>query len=230
MLANQPTHEVTNQAPPLAPYNVFDADLALREALEREHGGWGVDRLRDTGELAGSVEALEHSERAERNEPRAAQPRPLRPPHRRGGARPVLALAAAPGDRARDPLAAVARAGARGARGASGADVHLVAGERRRDVPGLDDLLGDPRAARRARAGRRVGAAPDPRQLRGRRAGRDGHDREAGRLGRARQQHARRARRRRRLRDHRAQVVLLLSARATSSSRSPRRPAGCPAS
>ena len=70
MLANQPTHEVTNQAPPLAPYNVFDADLALREALEREHGGWGVDRLRDAGELAGSVEALEHSERAERNEPR----------------------------------------------------------------------------------------------------------------------------------------------------------------
>ena len=65
----QPTHEVTNQAPPLAPYNVFDADLALREALEREGGGWGVDRLRDTGELAGSAEALEHSERAERNEP-----------------------------------------------------------------------------------------------------------------------------------------------------------------
>ena len=43
---------------------------ALREALEREGGGWGVDRLRDTGALAGSPEALEHSERAERNEPR----------------------------------------------------------------------------------------------------------------------------------------------------------------
>jgi putative acyl-CoA dehydrogenase len=63
------THAVENQAPPLTPYNVFSADLPLREALEREGGGWGVDRLRDTGELAGSPEAVEHSERAERNEP-----------------------------------------------------------------------------------------------------------------------------------------------------------------
>src|SRR5919204_2291004 len=63
------THAVENQAPPIVPYNVFEADLPLREALEREGGGWGVDRLRDTGELAGSREALEHAERAERNEP-----------------------------------------------------------------------------------------------------------------------------------------------------------------
>jgi putative acyl-CoA dehydrogenase len=63
------THAVENQAPPLAPYNVFAADIPLQEALDREGGGWGVDRLRDTGELAGSAEALEHSERAERNEP-----------------------------------------------------------------------------------------------------------------------------------------------------------------
>src|SRR5215204_5472185 len=63
------THEVVNQPPPIAPYNVFEADLALREALEREGGGWGVDRLRDTGELAGSPEALEDADRAERNEP-----------------------------------------------------------------------------------------------------------------------------------------------------------------
>ena len=70
VLASRSTHDVLNQAPPLAPYNVFEADLPLREALEREGGGWGVDRLRDTGELAGSVEAIEHSERCERNEPR----------------------------------------------------------------------------------------------------------------------------------------------------------------
>src|SRR5919107_1808894 len=63
------THAVENQAPPLAPYNVFDSDLPLREALEREGGGGGVDRLRDTGELAGSAEAAEPSNRAERNEP-----------------------------------------------------------------------------------------------------------------------------------------------------------------
>src|SRR5215210_4871777 len=64
------THEVENQAPPLVPYNVFEADQPLREALEREGGGWGLDRLRDAGQQAGSPETLEHSERCERNEPR----------------------------------------------------------------------------------------------------------------------------------------------------------------
>src|SRR5688572_16985077 len=64
------THEVFNQPPPLEPYNVFDADLPLREALEREQGSWGIDRVRDIGEVAGSVEAREHADRCERNEPR----------------------------------------------------------------------------------------------------------------------------------------------------------------
>ena len=63
------THEVTNQAPPIVPYNVFDADVALREAIDREGAGWGMDRLRDTGALAGSPETLAHSERCERNGP-----------------------------------------------------------------------------------------------------------------------------------------------------------------
>ena len=69
MLTSASTHDVTNQAPPLAPYNVFEADLPLREALEREGGGWGVDRLRDAGELAGSPEALRALRARERNEP-----------------------------------------------------------------------------------------------------------------------------------------------------------------
>ena len=63
------THEVTNQAPPIVPYNMFEADVALQEAIGREGAGWGVDRLRDIGALAGSPEALEHSERCERNGP-----------------------------------------------------------------------------------------------------------------------------------------------------------------
>ena len=63
------THEVINQAPPLAPYNVFEADRPLREAIDREGAGWGVDRLSELGALAGSPEALEHSERCERNAP-----------------------------------------------------------------------------------------------------------------------------------------------------------------
>jgi putative acyl-CoA dehydrogenase len=64
------THTVENQAPPLVPYNVFEADVALREGIEREGGAFGLDRLRDTGAAAGSAAALEHSERCERNEPR----------------------------------------------------------------------------------------------------------------------------------------------------------------
>src|SRR3954454_24422365 len=63
------THSVENQPPPLAPYNVFEADVPLREAVEREGGGWGVERLVDAGALAGSPETIEHSERCERNEP-----------------------------------------------------------------------------------------------------------------------------------------------------------------
>src|SRR5215218_2151704 len=64
------THDVLNQPPPFEDVNLFDADLALREALEREGGGWAVDRVRDTGAVAGSPEAQEHGRRAERNAPR----------------------------------------------------------------------------------------------------------------------------------------------------------------
>jgi len=65
-----PAREVLNQAPPLQPISLLDADLALAEALEREGGGWGIDRVREAGLVAGSAEALEHGRRAERNEPR----------------------------------------------------------------------------------------------------------------------------------------------------------------
>jgi putative acyl-CoA dehydrogenase len=65
-----PTHEVANQATPLEGANFFEIDLPLQEALEREGGGWAVDRARDTGAVAGSPEAQEHGRRAERNAPR----------------------------------------------------------------------------------------------------------------------------------------------------------------
>ncbi len=64
-----PTREVSNQAPPLQPIDLFAGDLALQEALQREGGGWGVDRAREVGVTAGGVEALEHCRRAERNVP-----------------------------------------------------------------------------------------------------------------------------------------------------------------
>src|SRR5437763_2914749 len=64
-----PAREVLNQAPPLEPVNLFEIDLALREALEREGGGWGVDRAREAGATAGSPQTREHGRRAERNLP-----------------------------------------------------------------------------------------------------------------------------------------------------------------
>ncbi len=63
------THEVLNQPPPLAGHNAFDADPALVEALEREGGAWGVDRVRDFGAVVASPEALEHARRAQTNLP-----------------------------------------------------------------------------------------------------------------------------------------------------------------
>jgi putative acyl-CoA dehydrogenase len=64
------THAVLNQAPPFADVNLFEADLPLQEAVAREGAGWAVDRLRDTGEVAGSAAAQEHGRRADRNQPR----------------------------------------------------------------------------------------------------------------------------------------------------------------
>ena len=64
-----PAREVLNQASPLQPIDLFEVDLALAEALEREGGGWGVDRAHEAGAVAGSEAALEHSRRAERNLP-----------------------------------------------------------------------------------------------------------------------------------------------------------------
>lgn len=64
-----PAREVLNQPPPLYPVDLFEVDLALREALEREGGAWGADRLREAGMAAGSKAVLEHSRRAERNAP-----------------------------------------------------------------------------------------------------------------------------------------------------------------
>ncbi|HZU40970.1 MAG TPA: acyl-CoA dehydrogenase family protein [Solirubrobacteraceae bacterium] len=64
-----PARAVLNQAPPLQPINLFAVDSALQEALEREGAGWARERAQEAGATAGSVEALEHSRRAERNLP-----------------------------------------------------------------------------------------------------------------------------------------------------------------
>jgi putative acyl-CoA dehydrogenase len=67
--AKRPVRAVLNQPPPLQPLNFFEVDLALQEGLERAGGGWGAARATDAGLKAGSIEALEHCRRAERNLP-----------------------------------------------------------------------------------------------------------------------------------------------------------------
>lgn len=64
------THTVENQAPPLHPFDPWAIDRPLQEAVVRERGEWGVERCRALAKVAGSEMALEHAERAERNQPR----------------------------------------------------------------------------------------------------------------------------------------------------------------
>ncbi|MGH2831101.1 MAG: acyl-CoA dehydrogenase family protein, partial [Actinomycetota bacterium] len=63
------THDVTNQPPPLAGYNTYQADRALGEAVRREGGGWAEDRLAELGARAGSAEAIEWGRLANVNPP-----------------------------------------------------------------------------------------------------------------------------------------------------------------
>lgn len=52
------THEVLNQPPPLQDYNVFDSDVVLREAAQREGASWAMAELRDFGEKAGRADFI----------------------------------------------------------------------------------------------------------------------------------------------------------------------------
>jgi putative acyl-CoA dehydrogenase len=63
-------HTVANQPPPLADYNVFDADTALVEAVRREGAEWAFERIAAVGEFAGSAEAQELGRLANENGPR----------------------------------------------------------------------------------------------------------------------------------------------------------------
>ncbi len=63
-------HEVANQPPPLADYNVFDADAALGEAVRREGAEWARERIAAVGAYAGSAEAQELGRIANENGPR----------------------------------------------------------------------------------------------------------------------------------------------------------------
>ena len=62
------THEVLNQVPPLAGYDVAD-DPALLEAAGREGAGWDAGRLHELGLLAGAADTQEHARLANEHPP-----------------------------------------------------------------------------------------------------------------------------------------------------------------
>lgn len=62
-------HEVLNQPPPLADYNPFSIDRALRHAVAREGAGWACAELEQFGRICGSAEAIEWAALANNNPP-----------------------------------------------------------------------------------------------------------------------------------------------------------------
>jgi putative acyl-CoA dehydrogenase len=66
--AGSATHEVVNQPPPLVGHDVAQ-DAALLAGLAREGAGWHADDLHRLGRLAGSAQAQEWGDQANRVEP-----------------------------------------------------------------------------------------------------------------------------------------------------------------
>ncbi len=64
-----PTHEVSNQPPPLAGINLFGADAALSAAVRREGAAGAADALHALGDWAGSAPAQALARRAHRFPP-----------------------------------------------------------------------------------------------------------------------------------------------------------------
>jgi putative acyl-CoA dehydrogenase len=64
-----PTSEVLNQPPPLAGYDLYDADPVLAQAAGREGASWAGDRLHALGVLAGGAEAIAWGEAADTHPP-----------------------------------------------------------------------------------------------------------------------------------------------------------------
>ncbi len=63
------THDVFNQTPPLAGYDVFEADRVLAEAVDREGAAWARPELGELGRAAGSADAQELGRLANEHEP-----------------------------------------------------------------------------------------------------------------------------------------------------------------
>ena len=151
----------TNQPPPLEGVNWFEHDRALLEAVEREGGAWGKERLTPVRRVARAT-IDDPARRAGQSPPAAAaHPRPLRPSHRRGRVPPRLARVARSGGRRAGACAALERGAARRPCRTRGVRLSAQSGRKRRLLPARHDLR-SPRGARRcAGAGRRL-AAEDP--------------------------------------------------------------------
>ena len=63
------THEVSNQPPPLADYDLFATDRPLVEAVAREGAVWAADRLGELGRTLGRAETIELGFQANRHPP-----------------------------------------------------------------------------------------------------------------------------------------------------------------
>jgi len=63
------THEVLNQPPPLANYNLYLGDATLREAVHREGADWAEAQLSVLGQFLGTEEAQRWGFEANENEP-----------------------------------------------------------------------------------------------------------------------------------------------------------------
>jgi putative acyl-CoA dehydrogenase len=62
-------YEVTNQPPPLEPYNLLQTDSVLREALRRENADWAATDLVALGNTLGDPETIRRGFEANRNPP-----------------------------------------------------------------------------------------------------------------------------------------------------------------
>ena len=63
------THAVENQPPPLADYDPYSHDVTLRQAVEREGGGWAHDLIEKFGRLVTTEEVYRWGFQANRFEP-----------------------------------------------------------------------------------------------------------------------------------------------------------------
>ncbi|MGN6667371.1 MAG: isovaleryl-CoA dehydrogenase [Trinickia sp.] len=63
------THEVTNQAPPLEHYNLYEIDPTLSAAVEREDAAWHAQTLARDGAMLGTPEIIALASEANRHTP-----------------------------------------------------------------------------------------------------------------------------------------------------------------